>query len=66
MEMKTVLRTVLECVELRAASMEPERATRARRVTVVPARGARVVVTSRKPSRAAAGWHAAALGRERR
>ena len=55
MEMKTVLRTVLERVELAAPAARPERASRARRVSVVPTRGARVVVTRRSPRRAAPG-----------
>jgi cytochrome P450 len=49
MEMKTILRTVLERVELRAPSVRPERPVRWRRFTVSPARGARVIVTARRP-----------------
>ncbi|MGA2163169.1 MAG: cytochrome P450 [Solirubrobacteraceae bacterium] len=49
MEMKTILRTVLEHVELRAPTQKPERAVRTRRITTVPARGGRVLVTSRRP-----------------
>jgi cytochrome P450 len=45
MEMKTVLRVVLERVELRAADARPERA-RLHHVTLVPARGARAVVVA--------------------
>jgi cytochrome P450 len=48
MEMKTVLRTVLERVELRAPTNRPERANRVRRFTTVPSRGARVIVTPRR------------------
>ena len=48
MEMKTVLRTVLEHVELRAPTPRPERAVRFRRITVVPSRGARVRVVARR------------------
>ena len=44
LEMKTVLRTVLESVELSAADAAPERADRLRRFTTAPARGSRVVV----------------------
>jgi cytochrome P450 len=50
MEMKTILRTVLERVELRAPTQRPERAVRTRRITTVPARGGRVIVTSRRPA----------------
>jgi cytochrome P450 len=54
MEMKTILRTVLERVELRAPTQRPERAVRTRRITTIPARGGRVLVTSsRDLSRAA-------------
>ena len=45
-EMRVVLREVLRRVRLRADSPRPERA-RVRHVTVVPSRGARVVVTER-------------------
>jgi hypothetical protein len=41
-EMKTILRTVLEHVELRAPTQKPERAVRTRRITTIPARGGRV------------------------
>jgi len=44
-EMRTVLREVLRRVRLRAPSQRPERA-RVQHVTVVPARGARVIVTA--------------------
>jgi cytochrome P450 len=47
MEMKTILRTVLERVELRAPTRRPERAVRWRRVTTTPARGGRVIVAGR-------------------
>ena len=49
MEMKQILRSVLTHVELRAADSKPER-VRVHHITLVPARGARVVVTRRKPS----------------
>jgi cytochrome P450 len=45
-EMKVVLREVLRRVRLRAASQRPER-PRTQHVTVVPARGTRVVVEER-------------------
>ncbi len=45
MEMKEVLRAVVEHVELAAPSRRPERPTRGRRFTTVPHRGGRVVVT---------------------
>ena len=45
-EMRVVLREVLERVRLRAPSQRPER-PRGRHVTVVPGRGCRVVVTER-------------------
>jgi cytochrome P450 len=48
MEMKTILRTVLEHVELRAPSQRPERPVRTRRLTTYPAKGARVMVTARR------------------
>jgi cytochrome P450 len=46
MEMKVVLREVLRRVRLRAPSQRPER-PRTQHVTVVPARGARIVVEAR-------------------
>jgi cytochrome P450 len=49
MEMKTVLRAVLERVNLRAASRSAERPTRWRSFTTVPSRGARVVLAVRRP-----------------
>ena len=48
-EMRVVLREVLRRVRLRAASRRAERA-RVRHVTVVPARGCRVVVSERLPA----------------
>jgi cytochrome P450 family 135 len=50
MEMKTILRTVLQHVELRAPTQKPERRIRAQRITTFPARGGRVIVTSRNQS----------------
>ena len=48
MEIKTVLRTVLQRVELHAAGSRDERASRTRRsIAVVPARGARVIASAR-------------------
>ena len=52
-EMRTVLREVLQRVRLRAPSQRPERGV-IRHVTVVPGRGCRVVVTERLPVEAAA------------
>ena len=46
MEMKTVLRTVLEQVDLRVADPRPEQ-PRVHHVTQVPSRGARVVAEAR-------------------
>jgi cytochrome P450 len=48
MEMKTILRVVLERVALRAPTSKPERQSRIRRFTMVPARGARVAVTAKR------------------
>ena len=48
-EMKAVLRTVLSRARLRAADPAPER-PRVRHVTIVPARGARVVLEERRPA----------------
>ena len=45
MEMKTVLRVILERVVLEPSRERPERASRARRFTTVPARGGRVTVS---------------------
>jgi cytochrome P450 len=50
MEMKTVLRVVLESCELRADRPRGER-TRVRNITLVPARGARVIVDSKRTTR---------------
>jgi cytochrome P450 family 135 len=47
-EMRVVLREVLRRVRLRAPSQRPER-PQVRHVTVVPARGCRVVVEERLP-----------------
>ena len=48
MELKTVLRTVLQRIALHAAGSRDERASRTRRsIAVVPARGARVIATAR-------------------
>lgn len=47
MEMKAILRTVLETVELQAPSPKSERPTRWRRFTTSPARGGRVIVTGK-------------------
>jgi cytochrome P450 len=46
MEMKIVLRTVLERLDLRAVDPAPEKVSRSRRFTTSPARGARVVATA--------------------
>ena len=48
MEMRTVIRVVLERVELQAPSGRAERQTRLRSFTTRPARGARVVVAGRR------------------
>ncbi len=53
MEMKEILRSVLSHVEVRAADPRPER-VRVHHITLVPARGARVVVTRRRSSPASA------------
>ena len=45
MEMKTVLRTVVQQIELRAAARRPEK-PRVHHVTQVPSRGARVVAAA--------------------
>jgi cytochrome P450 len=47
MEMRAIVRTVLERVQLRAPSMRSER-VKVHHITLVPARGARVVVTGRR------------------
>jgi cytochrome P450 len=60
LEMKVVLKTVLERVELAPARTAPE-GMRVRHVTLVPSRGGEVVVTSRRraPTREAAAMAAA-------
>jgi cytochrome P450 len=50
MEMRTVLRTVLERVELRASDQRDERPNRIRSAGIVPAKGARAIVTARPHS----------------
>jgi cytochrome P450 len=53
MEMRTILRTVLERAQLRAPSAKAER-TKVHHITLVPARGGRVIVTGRRaPGRGA-------------
>jgi cytochrome P450 len=47
MEMKTVLRTVLQHIQLRPASPRAERPSRIRSIAIVPAHGARVIATAR-------------------
>jgi cytochrome P450 family 135 len=49
MEMKTIIRTVLSSIELRAADPKPER-VRLQHITLVPDRGAEVIVTARTPA----------------
>jgi cytochrome P450 family 135 len=49
MEFKTVLRTVFQHLELRAVGSRDERACRTRSIAVVPARGARVIASARRP-----------------
>jgi cytochrome P450 len=51
MEMKTILRAVLDRVELQPTTARPERPTRARRFTTVPSRGAVVTVRPKQSSR---------------
>jgi cytochrome P450 len=48
MEIKTVLRTVLERVELRPTNSGDERSNRLRSIAIVPARGALVLATARR------------------
>ena len=60
--MKTVLREVLRRVRLRAPTQRPERGV-IRHVTVVPGRGARVVVEERLPVEPAAELAGAHNGR---
>jgi cytochrome P450 family 135 len=57
MEMKIVLRTVLEHAELRAAAGKDERPTRARSVIFIPAKGGRVILTAKTTPAKAAEWH---------
>ncbi len=47
MEMKTVLRTVVQHVKLQASDLRDERPSRTRSVGTVPARGARAIATAR-------------------
>lgn len=47
MEIKTILRTTLECARLRPTSRRPERPVRWRRFTVTPAKGGLVTVEAR-------------------
>jgi cytochrome P450 len=47
MEMRAILRTVLERVQLRAPSLKDER-VKVHHITLVPARGGRVIVTDRR------------------
>ncbi len=49
MEMKEILRAVLERVELAPTTARPERPVRHRRFTVTPSRGGRIVVAGRRP-----------------
>jgi hypothetical protein len=51
MEMRAVLRAVLEQVQLRVAGARSER-VKVHHITLVPARGARALVVTRRPSRA--------------
>jgi len=48
MEMRIILRTVLQHVQLHATTHKPERPVRTRRLTTYPAKGARVLVTARR------------------
>ena len=50
MEIRTILATVLQQVELQSAKSRPERPTRLRGVAIVPARGTRVVARRRATS----------------
>lgn len=64
MEMRAIMRTVLERVSLRAPSMRSER-VKVHHITLVPARGGRVIVTGRRAAQrrtvaeVASGWPAA-------
>jgi cytochrome P450 len=60
LEMKLVLRAVLESCELRSVGGPPE-ATRRRSITISPARGSRVVLNDRRPAGDARPDRAAAL-----
>jgi cytochrome P450 family 135 len=48
MEIKTILQTVIGHAALQAPTRRPERPVRWRRLTVLPARGGRVIVTARR------------------
>lgn len=61
MEMKAVISTVLAMVDLRAPDQKPERA-KVHHVTLVPARGGRVIVTARRGGDSAEAPTAAARG----
>ncbi len=61
MEMKAILGTVLERVELRVPRARSERA-KVHHITLVPARGARVIVTRRRALGGGAGGAVAASG----
>ncbi len=52
-EIKVVLRTVLQNIELSAPSLRDERPSRTRSIGIVPARGARAIATRRLPQRPA-------------
>jgi cytochrome P450 len=58
MEIKAILRTTLERVQLRPAEQPPERPIRWRRLTVTPHRGGRITVAARAATSEApaAGW----------
>jgi cytochrome P450 len=47
MEMKAVMRTIFEGLELQPSFSKPERPVRGRRIVTYPARGARITVTER-------------------
>jgi cytochrome P450 len=55
MEIRTVLRTVLGRVELRASDLRGERPNRTRSAGIVPAKGARAIVSARPHSAPAGG-----------
>lgn len=46
MEIKTVIQTVMQLIELRAANPRNERSNRTRSIAIVPARGTRVIATA--------------------